>query len=402
MEITENYTSFLDGQIKALRQKRQVIVFGLGVVGELVLRTLSHLKIDVACMTDNNEKLQGIMFHGHAVLPPESAVKKYPEAGVAIAVMNNENICQIMAQLKGLKAEGIFTYDVFLYLYYTEVVARFPDGQALKALLGRLLRQQNRRWIIFDLAHFITHKCTLRCQDCGVLVPYTEKPTHYTPGALAEDLTQLSLAVDAIYNVNIMGGEPMLHPDLVQICEAAARLPNVLNITLTTNGTFVPNIDYERLSQTGVIFYISDYGPLSACKKKLIEKLEQYHILYIIRDDQSVWYRIAPPKAQNRTDAENMTVYQDCIWRRQCIQLVDGRLFSCEYSGMAWKLGFLKTPETDYADIRRPETGMQLREKIGALLNDQKQLKACGYCGFSDKNFAPRALQMKRAEEDEA
>ncbi|HEY3952561.1 MAG TPA: hypothetical protein VGM53_04240, partial [Streptosporangiaceae bacterium] len=65
----------------------------------------------------------------------------------------------------------------------------------------------------------VTEHCNLRCRSCAHLSPVL--PKHFVdPGSLCSDLTALSKS----YRVNvlkILGGEPLLHPDLPEVLLAA-------------------------------------------------------------------------------------------------------------------------------------------------------------------------------------
>ena len=85
----------------------------------------------------------------------------------------------------------------------------------------------------------ITTYCNLKCQNCCNLMPYYKEPFHYDIGHIKENLKKLS-NIDKINNIQILGGEPFLHPDIIEIIDYIYKL-NFDFITLYTNGTVIPD-----------------------------------------------------------------------------------------------------------------------------------------------------------------
>jgi MoaA/NifB/PqqE/SkfB family radical SAM enzyme/Tfp pilus assembly protein PilF len=95
--------------------------------------------------------------------------------------------------------------------------------------------------------HFqLTERCNLACPGC-----YLDQRTG--PGASAEDIeaTVFSpLAASGARFATLTGGEPLLHPRWPEICAAAAR--HFDNVQLVCNGTLLTVDAYAALAQAGV------------------------------------------------------------------------------------------------------------------------------------------------------
>lgn len=87
-----------------------------------------------------------------------------------------------------------------------------------------------------DLRVSLTDRCNLRCTYCmpadfGAWTPNAHLLTR------AEIVRVISVAVDSgVTAVRLTGGEPLLHPEVVEIVRDIARLPKAPKIALTTNG----------------------------------------------------------------------------------------------------------------------------------------------------------------------
>lgn len=83
----------------------------------------------------------------------------------------------------------------------------------------------------------VTGQCNQRCIYC---VGEGEEPKTFCNSVLSVD--EMIMAVKAavscgVKKVRITGGEPLVHPDIIAICNAISRLPGIDEVCLTTNGT---------------------------------------------------------------------------------------------------------------------------------------------------------------------
>ena len=93
-----------------------------------------------------------------------------------------------------------------------------------------------------DLRVSLTDKCNLRCAYC-----MPEDFSAWTPSSrllTRQELVRIvSVAVaQGITTVRLTGGEPLLHPEVVEIVRDLAQLPNAPAISLTTNGLLLGDL----------------------------------------------------------------------------------------------------------------------------------------------------------------
>ena len=86
----------------------------------------------------------------------------------------------------------------------------------------------------------VTELCNLRCRYCMPAEGICKK-------AHEEMLTQeeMIMAVRAaaslgVTKLRITGGEPLVKPNIVELCREAAAVPGIRELCLTTNGTLLP------------------------------------------------------------------------------------------------------------------------------------------------------------------
>ena len=82
--------------------------------------------------------------------------------------------------------------------------------------------------------HLVDH-CNLKCKGCGHFSSLSEK--RYTDvDIFKRDLMRLSGLFDNISRIRLMGGEPLLHPDVLGFVKSSRlAFPNA-DIWVVTNG----------------------------------------------------------------------------------------------------------------------------------------------------------------------
>ena len=99
--------------VKMLKEPTDLILFGAGMYGEIVLSALKGEGIrSVRCFCDNSDKAVGNIVDGMEVLSPADAVNRYPDACFVITPKDYEN--EILRQLihMGVAIEKIVVFNI--------------------------------------------------------------------------------------------------------------------------------------------------------------------------------------------------------------------------------------------------------------------------------------------------
>ena len=97
----------------------------------------------------------------------------------------------------------------------------------------------------------VTELCNLRCRYC---MPAEGICKRSHDEMLSQEETLLALRVAAelgVRKLRVTGGEPLVKPNILDICAGAAQIPGIEEICLTTNGILLPGLA-KPLKRAGV------------------------------------------------------------------------------------------------------------------------------------------------------
>jgi organic radical activating enzyme len=107
------------------------------------------------------------------------------------------------------------------------------------------------------VAFYITNVCNLTCSECGSFNNYKIKG-HYNWSDSADAIKRYSEEI-VLNTIDILGGEPLLHPGLKDWCRGIRELWPDANIRLLTNGTRIATTSglYQILQEYNIILAVS-------------------------------------------------------------------------------------------------------------------------------------------------
>ncbi|MBR3473938.1 MAG: GTP 3',8-cyclase MoaA [Oscillospiraceae bacterium] len=117
----------------------------------------------------------------------------------------------------------------------------------------------------------VTELCNLRCRYCmpedGVC-----KKSHEQMLTQEEMLTAIRAAASlGVTKLRLTGGEPLVKPNIVSLCQGAAATPGIRELCLTTNGTLLPKLA-KPLQEAGVDRLNISLDTLEADKYRFITR----------------------------------------------------------------------------------------------------------------------------------
>lgn len=246
----------------------------------------------------------------------------------------------------------------------------------------------------------VTNICNLKCKLCSVGVPYY-KSHHHAP---LEEIEREAEEVFKIYNhighIDIIGGEPLLHPELAQIIAIFEKYSSCFDtLRVITNSTLMLKPDViSAMKAHGdkFQFLIDNYGPLSNQVDILIKQCDENQIPYKMNtyfgnhQHCDGWIDFGNFESKNYKENEIQEMYDKCHLAHDiCIHVQSGQLHHCDGSLLFTFVYGGKMPESEYIDLF--DTRISIEEKrIIANNFGKKPIEACKYCNGFDVEFSER------------
>ena len=241
-------------------------------------------------------------------------------------------------------------------------------------------------------AHIVDH-CNLTCWGCCSLSPFLPAWS-VEPDDLRQEL-ELARRVLAPGIFKLVGGEPLLHPELLACLRVARESKIAPVVSVTTNALLLSRMDDEFWSLVDALT-ISVYPkpPLSEPAREAIQAKAESHGVAVNWKIQNEFVDMTLD-APRSDEAANLEVWQECWLRRRCHMLRDGWFYTCT---RPVHFDTFHRGKTDFAttDGVRLHEGPGLLEELYAALVTEKPLESCALCRGGDAELRPHHLLSKR------
>ena len=209
------------------------------------------------------------------------------------------------------------------------VIALGTRSSYRKAHSSYRRRVLHRKAILERLDIQLTDHCNLRCRSCNHFSPLSP-PAFASPEVFDNDITRLAELCDNIEWMNLVGGEPLLHPEVLVFARLARSAFPSARIALTTNGLLLKKMSdefWQQLVSLRVQLNISVY-PVSLDTESIKRTADRHrvHVEFIPIGE----FRKIPIRAQGCCDP--VRAFHGCD---MCPLLRDGRIYPCAFTGLA-------------------------------------------------------------------
>lgn len=219
----------------------------------------------------------------------------------------------------------------------------------------------------------ISDKCNLNCKGC----------THFSPlfsdlGASLEDRLEdikiLRSKFTNIIRLDLLGGEPLLNPELNKYVIKMREILPTTFIQIFTNGLLIPRLSEETMrciKENKLTFCISEYEPTHRIMDKITNVLDRHKIDYIVlKNDIRTMFN------KPISVSENTKYPQQCI-SNGCILVSEGKIARCPtlmYIDKFNERFGQSLPSDGIMDLRSCPSGQQLLDKL------QEEVPLCKHC----------------------
>lgn len=337
-----------------------IYVYGTGKIGSKIEERLAQYNLELTGYIDSYKT--GSFKDKPIVKAGDLSANDY----VIISVLNTSSIMDIYSTLRDCGIKNIY--------WYYDALCNWDENNR-KDFFSEQCHNLSS-WGSLLMPHIELHisdKCNLNCKGCSHFSPLYDEINAVYEDKLS-DIRKIKALFDNIFRIDILGGEPLLNPELSKyIIGLREELPDTF-IQVYTNGLLIPNLDdsvMQLFYDNNIGVSISEYAPTHNIIDKIISRLNQFHIRYHLAayDDKQV-FNIPISTSES-------SIYPKMCISDGCITISDGKISRCPtlmYVNKFNSVFHQNLPEdgiyqiSDYSDGRK-------------LLNDMKKVvPLCKHC----------------------
>lgn len=231
---------------------------------------------------------------------------------------------------------------------------------------------------MINLGHLdinLANHCNYTCMDCSHASPYS-RPFFMDVTSMVEDLSKLR-KIAHFELVTLVGGEPLLHPKIVDFMKAAKATGISDKVCVVTNGSLLPRMKPDFWSSLEML-RISMYGKFDPKIMELAAGQAAIHGFAI-----HAWPYPNFFKQLKDVRDDGVKSFQSCPWKSDCYTAHLGKFYLCPQSAFYPK----RFMESDHDD-GLPIAGLTESE-LDKYLHRTEPFLACQICMAGEKKPFP-------------
>lgn len=360
--------------------KRNCLVYGAGKVAKTIVKYAYKKecvinKILVSDIYGNPSEILGT---------PVCEVEKYQEhlrkKTVIVAVMEKthyeleDKISHYDFGETYFVADELFEkVNYYIGDFETEYLSRLENiEEKIIAHERKMLKLTPRPCMEYMVLNILDH-CNLKCKGCDHFACIAD-PYFVEYEKIHQDLNRLSEIFhgDYITKIGVMGGEPLLHPDLLKILkDVRNHFPHTI-IRLTTNGLLLLKQEdvFWRVCREQNVTIVNTKYPINLDYNKMQKKAQSEGVKFQFFEGTG-GYQIKKSFKRilnlegNGNPVEN---FINCFISNYGNFLMEGKLYGCPFSCQSYRIfnkkfhQNLRMTENDYLDIYKVQDMQEILE----------------------------------------
>lgn len=305
------------GNGKEIGMSEKIVLYGAGKEGKDLVRRIGIFQDEIKIMGFVDSFKKG-SYCGYPILSLDELQKI--KADIIITVRDQTVMKEIYDGLLGYRAGRIYWHYAHREFSYADTYEDFLREECIH--LKDLAREKG---ILSHVEMHISDYCNLNCRGCTHFSPIFERRLPDTAKRI-EDVRRLSEKVGVILQFFIMGGEPLLNPEITRYVERIREILPDTDIWVVTNGLLIPTVGEEVLKcmrENNISVSISEYGPTHRMADQIIERLRGAGLHYSIRP-----YDIKQKFIKPLSLTADSKYKKRCI-SEGCINIWEGKIARC-------------------------------------------------------------------------
>lgn len=380
-------------------KNQDVYIYGFGLAGKWLSL---NLEANILGFVDTDYKKVGRTFNQYEVFSVDDVIKSsHKDCVIVVTVIDIRDVLSILKHIphQSWVALGGYLNNTQVNEMGMEESDEFVT-YALKAVEDchkGFLSQQTLFLRSIDLV--ITEKCSLKCKDCSNLMQYYEAPVDISYNEIIQDFNDLTKAVDHIYEVRLIGGEPFMNKEIYKIIEYIVASPKITKLVVYSNAMIPIKPSQTHIIQhPKIVFSLTDYGDLAKNTKRVTQSLDDLGVAYRLHEPEN-WTDSGVIHDFKRSIEEQKQLFSDCCGKN-LLTVSDNKLYRCPFAANADRLKAIPPDPSNAVSVKASS------DEIRHYISEIDYIPACNHCkgrSFGAPEIvpaiqAPKSIQYKKFE----
>ena len=236
------------------------------------------------------------------------------------------------------------------------------------------------------LQFHVSDTCNLKCKHCSHFSPLC-KQRDYKKGDIIKDLERMAFLTkeNPVDDIGILGGEPLLNPDIEFYMEKTREIFPYPSITVITNAILLekmPDSFFITAAKNRIVIVLSKYFE-DDFYTNIIKKLESFNVIWRFTPERLGGMNFVSCNLCKNSKYTEEEAWDLCPTKNSCILLRDGKLYSCP--SIPFRKNVIEYFNEDIPTFE--DDGVSIYENnFNEIITElSKPKKSCKYC--SDDTF---------------
>ena len=245
-------------------------------------------------------------------------------------------------------------------------------------------KSRNKRRKNFSFQVHIVDSCNLNCVGCSTFAPLCNN-SFIDVSSFERDIKRIAM-LGQIENMVLIGGEPLLHPNIIDIIKISREYVKTGELLILTNGVLLlkQSLEFwESCKANRIKIGVTPY-PIKLDYEQIIETTEKYSIdlKYYNVGEKGFFVKI-PLNIERKSNI--VKTFNKCS-SSPCVTLRDGKMYSCyrpslvSFFNSCFGQDF-KVSEKDYIDVHSATSKDEILDFVC------KPTPFCRYCDVDNMKF---------------
>lgn len=358
-------------------------IFTAGKVGRRILEIVKKLEdVRVEYFIDNNANMYGRRIDDIGIISPYRAKKKMDQGEIELVLVPSDRIISfgLREYTDQLDKLGITQYKIIpAWITRKQEVEEGDAARVWEIIENGKYRSINQ---LQHLQFHVIDSCNLNCRRCQHFSNMAPKNSYADFDTVRKDFFRMRELVDDIGTIAVLGGEPLLNPELPKYLYMIRECFEHSIIEIISNGILARQMSEElikAIKDNNVLFNISYYPVLKDCIEDIVIFLQQNDIRFFIGKPITEFSKRLTLESQKDDAVQKYISCRDSC----CTTLRNGKIYPCYLPATVHifndRFGKCIDAGDDGIDIYREDiTGEYIVERL------KKPFAICGHCGTQE------------------